>query len=80
MSLLSDGFFSNGRTIACLSSPGIIAFTREAFVMHVTIGTIESMLFVSCLVGTGSSVHVVSVLARIDAISAVLVGSNTSRE
>ena len=44
MSLLSDYFLSNGRTIACLSSAFMTAFSSEALVTYVMIGTILSTL------------------------------------
>ena len=40
MSLLSDCFLSNGWTIACLSSAGMTAFSSEALVTYVMIGTV----------------------------------------
>ena len=78
MSLLSDCFLSNGRTIACLSSAGMTAFSSEALVTYLMICTILSTLSLSCLVGSGSTVHLLHIMPRILEISAVVVGSNTS--
>ena len=78
MSLLSDCFLSNGRTVACLSSACMTAFSREALVTYVMIGTtLSTLLSLSCLVGSGSNMHVLSAMPRILEISAVVVGSNT---
>ena len=76
MSLLSDCFLSNGRTIACLSS----AFSSEALVTYVMLGTTLSTLSLSCLVGSGSIMHILPAMTRILDISAVVVGSNTSMD
>ena len=59
------------------SSAGMTAFSSEALVTYVMIGTIVSTLSLSCLVGNGSSMHVLPLMARILEILAVVVGSKT---
>ena len=76
MSLLSDCFLSNCVLKQC--SADMTAFSSEALVTCVMIGTVLSTLSLSCFVGSGSSMHVLPVMPRILEISAVLVGSNTS--
>ena len=66
-----------GQLRASINCAGMTAFVSY-LITYVMMVTILSTLSLSCLVGSGSSMHVLPVMPRILDISAVVVGSNIS--